>query len=316
MCKINGGISLSELFSDRELVKDAGTSEVITKTVYDGIVVAINRKINNFAFNFPEKCTDTDTPYATDTRALKGSIKAVIPKLEYPLEIKSYNEEVTEQDKLNLFDLVEYCYPLIQDVSQGDYHKFFKHYHLRLHTTSSAKDDFRNQVNQILNRNGLVFYLDVDGKIKRRLPNALGELVNSSSKLSFSDDELNNLLETAFSFISKPSDTDRKYALEKLWDALERLKTLSASKQGEKRKSTTELVKLMSDGTHGFDDVLDKEFDALRVIGNNYQIRHFETYTLKIQKPQHIDYLFFRALCLMNLAMLTLQETVDDAEWE
>jgi len=115
------------------------------------------------------------------------------------------------------------------------------------------------------------------------------------------DQELNSLIEEAKKRFKNPSD--KKIALEKLWDAFERIKTYFGT---NKRISSEQLVNLISSD---FDkNFIANEFKELTSIGNNYNIRHHEQGKIIIAEDKHIEYLFFRMLALLNLCVENLQD--------
>lgn len=57
----------------------------------------------------------------------------------------------------------------------------------------------------------------------------------------------------------------------------------------------------------GYIDLFDNEFKTLTEIGNNYRIRHHETYKVEITDISHYDYFFNRCLSLMALAIKHLK---------
>lgn len=94
---------------------------------------------------------------------------------------------------------------------------------------------------------------------------------------------------------------DKQIALEKLWDAFERLKTYF---DGNKKISAERIINLCS-----FDNrLLDDEFKVLTEIGNTYQIRHHETNRIPLTSYEHLDYLFYRMLSLINLCMKVISK--------
>ena len=110
-----------------------------------------------------------------------------------------------------------------------------------------------------------------------------------------SDKELTNLLlESKKRFLND----DIQSAIEKLWDALERTKTLFNS---DKRKGIGVICNGLGDEISP--EFFDKEYALLTEIGNNYQIRHFETDKKPIDNLETKKYLFFRALSLINLTL-------------
>jgi len=96
---------------------------------------------------------------------------------------------------------------------------------------------------------------------------------------------------------------DRVHALEKIWDAFERVKTFF----GEKKVSAPELVKLVANGNSGMEKLIGDEAKALTNIGNTFHIRHFETDRIEITDNKHIDYLFYRMSSLIHLFLTELE---------
>lgn len=115
-----------------------------------------------------------------------------------------------------------------------------------------------------------------------------------------SDIELNKLIEEAKERFFNPND--KQIAIEKLWDAFERLRTHFDS---DKKKSASKLVEIVADK---FDsEFINEEFLKLGKIGNNYRIRHHET-NKKELTPVHLNYFFFRMLSLIDLCLVFLKE--------
>jgi hypothetical protein len=115
------------------------------------------------------------------------------------------------------------------------------------------------------------------------------------------DQELNILIEEAKKRFKNPND--KKIALEKLWDAFQRIKTYFGD---NKKVSAEELVNLIS---NDFDfEFINSEFKTLTKIGDQYNIRHHERNTILITEDKHIEYLFFRMLALLNLCVENIHE--------
>lgn len=115
------------------------------------------------------------------------------------------------------------------------------------------------------------------------------------------DNELNKLIQEAKNRFFNPSD--KHIAIEKLWDAFERIKTYFES---DKKQSTQKLIKLIS---NEFDEgFLNEEFMTLTKIGNQFRIRHHETNKKELGNTKHINYLFFRMLTLIDLCLTCINE--------
>ena len=123
------------------------------------------------------------------------------------------------------------------------------------------------------------------------------------------DSELNELIEEARKrFLHK---NDKQVALEKLWDAFERVKTYYQHEGLDKKKSASKLVETIA---HDFDiEFINSEFNALTNIGNGYRIRHHET-DKKELTPEHRNYFFFRMLSLIDLCLVYLNKKKEAEE--
>ena len=122
------------------------------------------------------------------------------------------------------------------------------------------------------------------------------------NKIETNDQALNNLIDEAKERFLKPDD--QNIALEKLWDAFERIKTYYDS---DKKTSSNILIDKLS--TDIDRDIFSKEFEILTKIGNEYRIRHHETNKKPIEKQDQINYLFFRMLSLMELSLRAINNT-------
>jgi len=124
-------------------------------------------------------------------------------------------------------------------------------------------------------------------------------------KANTSDQSLNDLIEEAK---DRFLNNDRQVAIEKIWDSFERIKTFYNSNPKQKKASADKLSKNIS---IDFDKkFIDEEFKTLTNIGNNYKIRHHETSTSTLN-DEHINYLFFRMLSLIDLCLVFLHKEDD-----
>ncbi|MDL0420685.1 hypothetical protein QPM05_11300 [Caldibacillus thermoamylovorans] len=293
---------MKEYFSERELGKKDLKSEKVTVSIYNGIVSLYKKYQKNFSYEFPDTCPDNDMVCGTNVQLLGAAIKAQIPEMETPINIIWDENDEDEVDKYPLLDFIEFCYSKIVDINESDYHDWFKHFHIFFPGTQNIKENFRIEVNQIFARNGLVFYLDKDGMIKRHLPTQLDYLLQHLN-IRTKDDTLNELVNSSIDNIRKPNEFDRQIALEKIWDAFERIKTFYYDNPKKKKDSAQKLITNIAEGTPEFDVLLESEFKSLTDIGNKYQIRHFETSKIKISSMKQIDYLFYRMISLIDLCI-------------
>ena len=115
------------------------------------------------------------------------------------------------------------------------------------------------------------------------------------------DNQLDQLVRDARDKFQDKSPNVRKVALDKLWDAWERLKTLEA---GDKKASISKILDSTSP-TAEFREVLEREAQELTRIGNTFQIRHWERGTVPVEQVRHMDYLFHRLFALVWLILST-----------
>jgi hypothetical protein len=152
----------------------------------------------------------------------------------------------------------------------------------------TAKNEFKEFIDDSLMINET---LDLSGLFGLNVRNEL--LFNKKTETT--DETLNDLVDRSKEFFIKG---DKQIAIEKLWDAFERMKTLLGP---DKKTSITKLIKIMSNELETI--LLENEFRSLTEIGNSYQIRHHETEKKPINSDMEREYLFFRMLSLMDFAL-------------
>ena len=196
--------------------------------------------------------------------------------------------------------MIEFCWASIGKPIHHDYHDFGKHNHLTF-DKDAGREQLRTEVEEIFRRNGIAYELTEEGRIERLVPpvlqGALDQLESNTGDL-----ELDRLLGTAQRKFLDPDPETRREALEALWDAWERLKTLDG--QGDKKAR----VKAMLDHTAGtfspkFRCALENEAMELTTIGNSLRIRHSETTQEMLATSEHADYLFCRLFSLVHMIL-------------
>jgi len=158
--------------------------------------------------------------------------------------------------------------------------------------------DFTADVNRLFARNGIAYQLSEDGRIRRIAPPILDEALFYAT-FSTGDPDTDKLLESARRRFLHPDPTERVVALEHLWDAFERVKTLEPGK--DKKASIAALLDRVAAGP--FRALLDDEGLALTRIGNDFRIRHAETEKIPIGDQEELDYLFHRAFAWLRFVL-------------
>ena len=209
-------------WTDREYGELPPTVDVIDKRVCKGLESLIRIAIDNgsFGFRFPEECPDGGAAYGCNWRAFSRVLQAEVPGTEWPIP----DHEPPPTDVI--LDLLEFCASAVGEPIKRDYHRFFKHHHLSWDREAGLAR-FVSDVNRILARNCVAYELTPDGEATRLLPEPLGKALRSTV-FKTGDAETDRLLETARRLIASPKETDRRDALEKLWDAFERFEDAGA----------------------------------------------------------------------------------------
>lgn len=154
---------------------------------------------------------------------------------------------------------------------------------------------FEDEVNTILD--GLRYKL-VDGKMMMK---TTVEVKAVGTK----EPDLRELIEIAESYFWKDDIVSKQIALEKIWDALEKLKTYYTT---DKKESVQMVINKISQEDTGMSDTFNNEFNYLTNFGNTHQIRHFETGKIAIKDVRMKEYWYMRCLALINLAIKYIEE--------
>ena len=179
------------------------------------------------------------------------------------------------------------------------YEDFDAHHHLEFNVRD-GRQEFRGEIETIFRRNGIAYELTEKGRIERLVPPIFCESL-VEAYFNTGDQQLDDLLRTAQEKFIDPAPDTRREALESLWDAWERLKTID---QDDKKSGITAIL----DATAGskfpkFREALEGDSQALTDIGNNLRIRHSETSQERLAKSEHVDYLFYRLYSLIHLIL-------------
>jgi hypothetical protein len=281
-------------FSNREAGFPARTKLEVEAPAWGGIVALVHRYESNggFGIDFPESCPDGRGPIGTDSHTLGLAIQADIPEIAWPLDAKN------APPTLRVMDLIEFCHAHVAEPIEGSYHSYFGHSHLSF-DRANGQADFRNRVNMILARNKLAYALGETGQVTRLAAPILDEELRAFD-FETGDATLDILLDAARAKFLNPDPTIRREALEKIWDAWERLKTLEPGRG--KKESATALLDKAADEPQ-LRKVLEDESKTLTAVGNQFRIRHSETTQVEIRSADQVDYLFHRMLALVLLLL-------------
>ncbi|MBQ8611426.1 MAG: hypothetical protein IJ412_06920 [Oscillospiraceae bacterium] len=268
------------------------------------------------AWKYPEPCPDGSECCGLDHQKLVEDIRYEIPTLyidEYgaitaPRQTKNVFENKIKTDSFDqyaLLDYIEFIGENVRDLSRKVWHSYYGHHDLGHRSTNSVFDTFRSDINGVFCKTGLLYELKETGFVERIEEYSVLDENTDSVVEQVSEPGLRELLKTAMALHRSPRPEDRKDAVEKIWDALERMKTYYSGM--DKKDSAAKIVNDVSGGVPEFVALFNAEFKALTDIGNNFRIRHHETNRTDITDLNHYDYFFNRCLSLIVLALQYLE---------
>lgn len=288
-------------FSEREEGERPREREEIGDGPWGGILALIRARIEDGSFgaSYPVACEDGRGPTGCDENAFWRALWADVPTLQEDGRFEFFDKPPRT---LDILDTIEFCWRCVGHPVPGKYHEFFDHYHLRF-DIEGGRGEFRESVNRIFRRNGLAYELTEQGRVERLAPPALREAL-ASARFRTGEPELDRMLENARGKFLDPDEAIRREALEALWDAWERLKTLGRGRD-KKAQAAWILDHVTGASSPGLRGALEREAKELNWIGNHLQIRHSETTQERLVRGEHVDYLFHRLFGLIQMILRT-----------
>jgi len=278
---------VAEFHSDRVSGPVPRTSSALTVTTAKGLVSLVTSKIgqNWFAKEFPARCQDNDAIAGTDESSLMANMTALIPKLKLPLSLNDDDDVI--------FDLLEYTVERVAGVQTREWHSYWGHSHLAF-DSDLGPAEFREDVNQILARGGIALTMNESCVIERLGSEEVRTAVARLPVKDTGDAELESLFGDARALYFSRDARDRRMALERMWDAFERLKTIQ--RPASKLAGINAILDLVEPPELRV--VIDAEMQALTNFGNRFTIRHHEINKVPVPADAS-DYLVQRMSALV-----------------
>lgn len=298
-----------ELYTERHGIRAPREKTYsINRDMYSLLLDCCKKYQKNLTYIFTLNCHHdfTDSDYvAFDEKGFITRIKIRIPSLFRDEYDRICEPTYDEYDQYALLDLIEYFAQNIKDIYEH-WNNSYRNYQTidRLNTSDIFKN-FQEAINDIFSEAGLLYELTDEKNIERIVENSplTKEIENNFAAVS--EVGTRDLLKDAVALYKTPNSTARQDSVEKIWDALERLKTYYT--RLNKSQSITKIVNDMANGNSNFINLFDNEFIQLTKIGNDYRIRHHETNKFEITDERYYDYFFNRCLSLIALAIRYLR---------
>ena len=285
-------------------------TETISIEMYGLLFDCCQKYMDNIAWVCPNQCPDGRGICGVDYKKLKNRLKFEIPTLFIDRDgWISVPESHNEYDQYALLDYIEFIAQNCKDIISSDYHSYFGHNDMSYSSTgvSTSAGKFRNEINGIFEKTGLLYHLTENNTVERVVEHSVLTDEMAHNITIISEKGLRDLIAEAINLYRQPNPDNRSLSVEKMWDALERLKTYYCTNGLDKKASASKIVDDMSNGNIDFHSLFDDEFKALTIIGNNFRIRHHETTKIDITDTKYYDYFFNRCLSLIALAIQYLQ---------
>lgn len=278
----------------------------INRDMYSLLLDCCKKYQKNLTHIFTLNCHHdfTDSDYvAFDEKGFVTRIKIRIPSL-----FRDENSRICapmyddEYDQYALLDLIEFFAQNIEDISERWNNGRYRDYQtIECFNSSNIFKDFQEAINEIFTESGLLYELTDEKIIERIVENSPLTTEIENNFIAVHEVGTRELLKDAIALYKTPNPAARQDSVEKIWDALERLKSYYTTL--DKKRSAEKIVNDMADGNGDFADLLNAEFKALTDIGNKYRIRHHETNKIDITDVRYYDYLFNRCLSLIAFAI-------------
>ena len=299
-------------FSERESGEVLREAEEIGANAWRGILAKLRARSVDASFGaaYPAICPDGNYVVGTDEASFSDAIRAEIPELSVYDEqdysghhqpiLDTLSEAGGRLPTLDILDLIEFCWKSVGKPREIGDHSYFMHSHLAF-DRDTGREQFCDEIENIFRRNGVAYKLTEEGRVERLMSLEFqGILVESD--FDTGDAELNRLLSTAQRKFLDPRPETRREALEALWDAWERVKTMDG--HSDKKAGVQAILDTAAGATSPkFRQALDREAAELTGIGNSLRIRHSETSQEILATSEHVDYLFYRLYSLIQLVL-------------
>lgn len=282
----------------------------ITVAMYSLIIDCCGKYYKNLIHLFPLKCHDDFT--ASDYLAFNENAFQNRMEFKIPALFRDENSKISvpaisyKYDQYALLDFIEFIAQKIKDISEGWNNQSYQNYwYINCLNITKVFSEYQNEINGIFAESGLLYTLTGGKIIERVVENSPLTSEIEKSIAAVKEKGIRELLTEAIMLHKQPYPELQRDAVEKIWDALERLKTYYITL--DKKHSAAKIVNDMAHGQAEFTDLFNAEFKALTDIGNSLRIRHHETDKIDITDTRHYDYFFNRCLSLITLAIQYLQ---------
>lgn len=302
---------MNKLYTERNLLRDPKKqTSYIDDESYALLYDCCERYKDNLAWKYPEYCSDfPNLVCGLDKDAFRLVLNKAIPgfcyghpSLEDHIVVEGDLDEWTINPYL-ILDYIEFIASRMKTMKKNDYHSFMAHYHLSFTNGNDDFDSYRTEINDLFEMCGLLYNLTEQRIVERIVDD--GFVIEESKAIieTTPEIELKKLIEESVKLHKSRNPDDCHLATEKIWDALERLKTIYIDDKTDKKTSVNKVISQMANSDEDYINMFFAEFVYLTNVGNNYRIRHHEIGKKDIPYDGYYDYFFSRCFSLIVLAL-------------
>lgn len=306
---------MKELFTERHRLREPKMSTTyIDDESYVILYDCCERYKDNLAWKFPDYCSDfPNLVCGLNENAFRLVLDKAIPGFYYghpSIEDHIVNEAVLDGWTINpylILDYIEFIALGMKNMKKNEYHSFMAHHHLLFTNGNEDFESFRKEINDLFELCGLLYNLTEERIVERIVEDSF--LIEKSKSLieSTPELELKKIIEESIKLHKSRNPDDCHLATEKIWDALERLKTIYIDDKTDKKTSANKVIGQMANGDEDYIGLFSTEFVYLTNVGNNYRIRHHEVGKKDIPYDGYYDYFYSRCYSLIVLALKSLK---------
>lgn len=212
---------------------------LVNQDMYTPLFNCCKNYFDNLAWKFPDECPDGYGCCGPDLEKLNIDLKYEIPslyrttggKMDVPSECELANPESLYS--YALLDLIEYIANNCKDISKSEWHSYYRHNDIRFADTQMIAFKFREEINEIFQKTGLLYTLTMNHNIERVEKYTPLTVEIEKNIRVIQEKGTQDLLIDAIKLYKAPSPQARQDSVEKIWDALERLKTYYSDNKNE-----------------------------------------------------------------------------------
>jgi hypothetical protein len=300
---------MSKLYTERYRLRENGNAlSILSPEISQLLFDCCDKYQNNLSGEYPLFCPDGEYIYGLDVEKLYRILCIRIPALSLMkhsnrIEPIIPNVKDDKYDQFAVLDYIEFIAMKMKTIVKDSYHKGLNHNHYLFCNDDVDFKRFKHEINEIFMDTGLKYVL-TDERCIERITDADSLIQVAKSKVGgVTECGLKELIEESITLHCKVRSKDHHLATEKIWDALERIKSYYVADGIDKKKSIANLIDKISDGNVPFASLFSEEFKALTNIGNSFRIRHHEIDKIDIKDNRYSDYFFNRCLALIVLTI-------------